>query len=146
MIVTPEELSKTTLYPEVIRQITRGDDEAVRLQIVAAEALAMSYLTKYDLKALFGTESEPPTHPNELVKTVVKTIASYYLLKMANPNVNIELAQLDYKDAIAILRDIRDGKNNLVGVPYAADDPETDEDEAGGEVSWSSNVKRHNHI
>lgn len=143
MITTPEELERTTLYPEVIRQITRGDQEAVKLQILAAESLAKSYLTKYDLTALFGTESRAASHPDELIKTVVRTIASYYLLKMANPNVNIELAQMDYKDAINILRDIRDGKNNLPGVPYATDDPATDE-EGAGDVQWHSTPKRTN--
>ena len=145
MIITIEELELTSLYPEVIQQITRGDDEAVKLQILAAESLAKSYLTKYDLTALFGSETKEPTHPNELVKTIVKTIASYYLVKQASPNVNVELFRDDYQDALEILKDIRDGKNSL-DVPYRTDDPTTDADESKTSVRWSSNHKRTNHF
>ena len=145
MIITTEELGQTTLYPEIIDQITRGDDDAVKLQILAAESLAKSYLTKYDLTALFGSETKEPTHPNELVKTIVKTIASYYLVKQASPNVNIELFREDYLDALEISKDIRDGKNSL-DVPYRIDDPTTDTDESKTSVRWSSNNKRTNHF
>lgn len=146
MIVTVEELGQTSLYPEIIETITRGDQEAAELQILAAESLCKSYLFKYDLKAAFGTESEPPTVVCEMLKKIVKMIASYYLVRLANPNVDLDVYRLDYELAIDLLKDIRDGKNNLVELPYAKDDPETEDDESDGSVAWSSNPKRIQHF
>lgn len=146
MIVTVEELGQTSLYPEIIDTITRGDQEAAELQILAAESLCKSYLFKYDLKAAFGEAGEPPAIQCEMLKKIVKMIASYYLVRLANPNVDLELYRLDYQLAIDMLKDIRDGKNNLVELPYAKDDPETEDDESDGSVAWSSNPKRIQHF
>ena len=107
MLITIEELGKTSLYPEIIEQITRGDRDSAEFQILAAEEFVKSYLFKYDLKAIFGTEDDPPTYPSEFVKKIVKIIASYYLVRLSNPNVNIELFRADYDDCLQILADIR---------------------------------------
>lgn len=146
MIVTIEELGQTSLYPEIIDTITRGNEEAAELQILATESLCKSYLFKYDLKAAFGTDSEPPTASCGMLKKIVKTIASYYLVRLANPNVDLEVFRLDYQLAIDMLKDIRDGKNNLIELPYAKDDPDTLDNEADGSVAWNSNTKRINHF
>lgn len=145
MIVTIEELGKTSLYPEIIETITRGDRTAAEMQILAAEEFVKSYLFKYDTVAVFGTADTPPTAPSELVKKLVKIIASYYLVRMANPNVDLELFRKDYEDAVSILADIRDGKNNT-SLPYAVDDESTPDDEAQSYTAWSSNPKRTNHF
>lgn len=143
MIVTVAELGKTSLYPEIIDTITRGDNSAAELQIAAAEEYVKSFLFKYDLNAIFGTDKTEPTHPSELIKKIVKIVASYYLVRLANPNVDIELFRKDYEDAVDILKDIRDGKNNA-SLPYAADDATTEADESNSETSWNSNPKRTN--
>ena len=145
MIVSIEELGKTSLYPEIINTITRGDASAAELQILAAEELVKSYLTRYDLTAIFGDGDTAPTYNSELVKKCVKIIASYYLVRLANPNVDLELFRKDYEDCLTLLADIRDGKND-VSLPYAQDDPETPEDESNPSASWSSNPKRTNHF
>lgn len=106
--------------------------------------MAKSYLFKYDLMALFGNATTPPTHPDELLKSIVKSIATYKLLLLANPNVHLDLFLADYKESIKLLCDIRDGKNNPQ-LPYAVDDPTTDTDESNQAVQWNSNVKRNNH-
>ena len=141
MLVSIDELTSTSLYPEVLSAITRNDPHAAELQILSAEELAKSHLFKYDLNAVFGTADTPPTHPSELVKKLVKMIASYYLVRMASPNVNIELYRLDYQDAMKMLEDIRDGRNNP-NLPYATDNPDTPEDEAGDLVFFDSNPKQ----
>lgn len=143
MLVSIEELGKTSLYPEIIETITRNDAEAAELQILAAESLCRSYLFKYDLAAAFGTATEPPKTESPLLKKIVKTIAAYYLVRMANPNVDLELFRDDYEAAIQLLADIRDGKNSLE-LPYAQDNPDTPETEGGNAVSWDSNPKRTN--
>ncbi len=145
MLVSIDELGKTSLYPEVIRAITRGDRSAAELQVLAAEDLCKSYLTKYDLEAAFGTEDAPPAVVSPLLKKLVKTIASYYLVRMANPNVDIELYRQDYEHALELLEDIRDGRNSLA-LPYAPDDPSTPEDESAGSMAWRSETKRTNYF
>lgn len=145
MIITVAELGKTSLYPEIINKITRNDNEAAELQILAAEAYVKSFLFKYDLPAIFGTDTEPPTFNSELVKKLVKIVASYYLVRMANPNVQIELFRADFEDAKTLLENLRDGTNNA-GLPYAPDDPLTDTDESNTDVHYSCNPKRSNHF
>ena len=145
MLVTLEELGKTSLYPEIIRAATRGDRVAAELQLLAAEDLCKSYLTKYDLGAAFGTGDAPPSVESPLLKKLVKTVASYYIVRMANPNTDVELYRRDYEHALALLEDIRDGRNNLP-LPYAPDDPATPEDESAGGVAWRSETKRTNYF
>lgn len=141
MLVSIDELASTSLYPEVLSAITRNDPHAAELQILSAEELCKSYLFKYDLDAIFGTECTAPSHPSELVKKIVKIITSYFLVRMASPNVNIELYRLDYQDAIKMLEDIRDGRNNPA-LPYATDNPDTPENEEGDSFFFSSNRKQ----
>lgn len=143
MILTVEELSAMTLYPEIIRQITRDNEEEARKQIRAAQKLVQSFLGRYDTDALFGIGDDPPEHTDELVQSLVCTVATYYLVRKSSPGVHLEIYRDDYEDAIRILKDIRDGKNGIQ-VPYAKDDPHTDTDESGLEVRWDSNVKRNN--
>ena len=145
MIVTVEELSQTSLYPEVIEAITRDNPAAAEMQILAAESLCKSYLTRYDLRAAFGTEDQAPTVKSPILEKIVKTIASYYLVRMAAPNVDVELYRLDYEEALRLLADIRDGNNSIVELSYPQDDPTTPEDESNlTGVNWSSNPKRTN--
>jgi malic enzyme len=110
MIVSTDDLKKTELYPEIISQIIRNDSETAELQIQAAEDIVATYLFKYDLNAILGTSEEPPTFDSPMVKKMVKIIATWFLLKMANPNVDIELWKEEYDQVIKMLEEIRDGK------------------------------------
>lgn len=145
MLVSIDELALTSLYPEQITAITRNNPQAAQLHILSAEELCKSYLFKYDLNAVFGTDTTPPSHPSELVKKLVKVIAAYFLVRMAAPNVNIELYRADYNDALQLLEDIRDGRNNPC-LPYATDNPHTPQDEAAGEFFFDSTLKRGNYF
>ena len=148
MIVTVEELSTTSLYPEIIRAITRDNTQAAELQILAAESLTRSYMSKYDCDAIFGTVDKEPTYKGaalELIKKVIKIIASYYLVRLANPNVDLELFRLDYQDALDWLKDLQKG-DVAPDLPYKPDDPNTPNDESGDSVAWNSNIKRNNHF
>lgn len=146
MIITIQELEQTELYPEVIDVISRSSEDAVILQIMAAESFCKSYLFKYDLQAAFGTANTPPSVESPMLKKIVKTITAYYLLRMANPNVNLELYQGEYEAVVKLLEDIRDGNNNITELPYQTDDPDTPEVEGELSTSWSSNPKRKNHF
>lgn len=152
MLVQPNEIN-TELYPEIVQAITRSTPAEVIEQIKAAEDFCKSYLFKYDLNALFGDDTtDPVTAPtvidNNLKKTV-KIIASYWLVRKANPNVSLDLFREDWelmignKEVPGWLYDIKEGNINP-NWPYKPDDPETPEDESGVNdgTYWSSNPKR----
>lgn len=141
MLVTVEELGKTELYPEIINRIVRGDPRDAEQHILDAEDIAKGYMSKYDTDAIFGTEISDPTFPSRSIKKVVKAIAAWFLVKKANPNVNIELFHEDFVWAIDWLKDLQAGNINP-SLPYKPDDPDTPEDESLGQVWWDSNVKR----
>lgn len=145
MIVSTDDLKKTELYPEIVSQIIRNDSETAELQIQAAEDIVATYLFKYDLNAILGTSEEPPTFDSPMVKKMVKIIATWFLLKMANPNVDIGLWKEEYDQVIKMLEEIRDGKM-VPRLPYAPDNEETPEDESGSDVYFSSNIKRIQHF
>ncbi len=152
MLVQPSELN-TELYPEIIDAITRSNPEETISQIKAAEAYAKSYLFKYDLKALFGDDTvDPvitPTVIDENLKKTIKIIASYWLVRKANPNVNLDLFRDDWqlmigdKEGPGWLYDIKEGNINP-DWPYKPDDPATTEDESAQNdgVFWTSNIQR----
>ncbi len=148
MIITVADLRKSSIYPEILDIITRKDDTVVEMQILAAQSLCASYLFKYDLKPVFGDDTTdpvvPPTVVSPALQKIVKIIASYYLVRQSNPNIDLELYRKDYEDAITLLENIRDGQNNLMELSYRQDDPTTPEDESGAGVSWQSNPKRTN--
>ena len=100
------------------------------------------------MKPVFGDDSAVPAVPPAVVspalQKIMKIIASYYLVRQSNPNIDLELYRKDYEDAITLLENIRDGQNNLVELTYRKDDPDTPEDESANGVSWSSNLKRTN--
>lgn len=153
MLVQPSDLT-SELYQEVITAITRGNPNEVIAQIKAAEDFCKSYLFKYDLNALFGNDTvDPvmqPTVIDENLKKTIKVIASYWLVRKSNPNVNLDLFREDWelmigsKEVPGWLWDIKEGNINPAGWPYKPDDPNTPEDESkiNNEVSWSSNPKR----
>lgn len=148
MLVKPSELN-TELYPEVIEAITRSNPDETISQIKAAEAFCKSYLFKYDLKALFGDDSTEPTVVDENLKKTIKIIASYWLVRKANPNVNLDLFREDWelmignKEIPGWLYDIKEGNINP-DWPYKIDNPDTDEDESkeNDGVYWQSAPKR----
>lgn len=152
MLVQPEDLN-TELYPEVQSAITRGNNDEVIAQIKAAESFCKSYLFKYDLKALFGDDAAvpiiAPTVIDDNLKKTIKVIASYWLVRKANPNVNLDLFREDWelmignKEAPGWLYDIKEG-NISPDWPYKPDNPETSIDEStiNDGVFWGSNQKR----
>ncbi len=149
MLVQPEELI-TELYPEIVEEIIRGNSDEVLLQLKSAEDFVKGYLFKYDLKALFGTATVAPTIVDESLKKCVKIVASYWLVRKANPNVNLQVFADDFSLMIGTnkepgwLIDVKNGDINP-DWPYKPDDLTTsdvDESEAVNPVFWASNYKR----
>ena len=140
MLVTATELGQTDLYPEIIDKITRGNATEVEIQLATAEDVVKGYMGKYDLVAIFGLGTTLPTVESLSIKKIIKTLATWYLLKRANPNVNTELVYDDYKVAIRWLEDLQAGKINLA-LPYA---PVTDPASIENGVSFNSLPKQRN--
>jgi phage gp36-like protein len=140
MLVSVEELGQSDLYPEIISKITRGSDTEAELQLATAEDIVKGYMSRYDLVAIFGNGTTQPTVESLSIKRIIKTIAAWFLIKRANPNVNTELFYDDYKNAIKWLEDVQAGKINL-GLPYVA---VTDDTDANDGVYFTSLPKQRN--
>jgi hypothetical protein len=151
MLVQPSDLT-SELYQEIIDEITRENETEVINQIKAAEDFCKSYLFKFDLMALFGDDDTPPTVIDSNLKKTVKIIASYWIVRKANPNVNLQLFRDDWEMMIGTqqqpgwLTQVKEGYL-VPNWPYKPDDPSTPEDESDtGEVAWYSNNKRRNYF
>lgn len=150
MIISIQEL-QTELYEEVIQEITRASEDEVKSHIKAAEDFAKGFLFKYDLKALFGTETIQPTIVDESLKKCIKIVATYFLVRKSNPSVLSGLFREDYmmmigtKEEPGWLYEIRNGDINP-DWQYKQDDPATPEDESklNNDVYWTSTTKRTN--
>jgi phage gp36-like protein len=140
MLVTASELGQTDLYPEIIDKITRGNATEVEIQLATAEDVVKGYMGKYDLVAIFGQGTTLPTVESLSIKKIIKTLATWYLLKRANPNVNTELVYDDYKVAVRWLEDLQAGKINLA-LPYA---PVSDPASIEAGISFNSLPKQRN--
>jgi hypothetical protein len=142
-IITVAEL-ETKLYAEVITEITRGDIAIAETAIVAAVQECKMYLSRYDLVQLFGTDTEPPIVDDEYLKSIVKDIACWHLLRLSNTGVDYTTSRTAYTDALDVLKSIKAGAVQPQGWPYkTADTDHTMPD--GNSINWNSNPKRSNH-
>jgi hypothetical protein len=78
------------------------------------------WLSQYDLVALFGDETQAvsATLDDAFLKEIVKAISVWYLLRLANVNVDMALALTWYEKAIGNLSNIQKGKMSPAW-PYA---------------------------
>jgi hypothetical protein len=149
---------KSSIQIEVINEITRGDDNLVTTAIIAAINEMKLYLNRFDVVAMFGimptgeatvgeegTENNgtEPTFKDEFIKSLACDIACWQLLKLGNPNVNIEFFRTVYTDAIKTLKEVMKG---TVDPPWPKryNNPENKFDVSGHIASFSNN-KRNNH-
>ncbi len=140
-------LTKTDLtppmYQEVIDEITRTDDTIVNKAIASAVGEMKGYLNRYNLLAIFGSSTINPTFTDEYLSTLGKDIACWQLIKLSNPNINLELFRTAYEDAIKYLVRVMKGETDPPW-PLRLDDPTTPLDESGN-IYASYNAKRTNH-
>lgn len=134
----------THIYSENRDEIVRDDAGIIDQCITAAIAEAKSYLSRFDLLAIFGTDVIDATFADENLKNKVKDIAVWQLVCLANPNIKMEVARTRYEDAIKWLTMVQKGTADP-GFPMPVDDADTDYDESAG-VQWDSNPKRENHF
>lgn len=128
------------IYADIISEIVRDNEQLIEKAINTAIAEAKSYLRKYDLVKLFSDQIE-----DENLKDKIKDIACWKLVKLANPNIDMNLFKTLYDDAISWFRDIMKGQADPEKWPYKEDDPATSFIE-NSSLSWSSNRKRNQHF
>lgn len=132
----------THLYAEIVDEITRADGALVDTAIAAAIQEAKTYLARYDLMQLFGDETTAPAVDDQYLKTLVKDIACWRLIKLCNTGIDYATFRTAYLDAIAALTNIMKGLAQP-GWPYANNENLNMPD--GTAVSWHSNTRRENH-
>lgn len=140
-LLTKDDLG-TNMYPEVVDEITRTNDADVSTAISRAEMEARSFLNRYDLATMWAAPWST-TEQGLYLKGLVVDIATWFLVKKANPNINIEVARTAYVDAIKTFTEIQKGIRDPEW-PLKPNDPDTLNDE-GGHIFWDSNAKRRNH-
>lgn len=142
--LTQDEL-KTHLYEEIANEITRDDDGIIQDAIDTALAEAMGYLSKYDVALILAPVAL--VNRNKKLLSIVKDIASWHLLRLANPNIELALHRVNYDYAIDWLQRVQ--KGTIVPdlpLPTTETDPEGTTGESDGNVKWKSNNKRNNHF
>lgn len=141
-IITQADLA-TNIYAEIINEITRADTTIADRAIATAIQEAKMYLVRYDLIQLFGTDSVSATVQDEYLKSLVKDIACWHLLRLSNVGIDYAAYRTAYQDAITALKNIMTGQAQPQGWPYL--DTTSESTPAGDSISWNSNPKRHNY-
>lgn len=138
--LTPEEIN-SHLYGEIVAEIERHETNRPNLEkaITGAIGEAKSYLTQYDIAAIFGAEGD---QRNPILLLYVKDIAVWHFITICNAGVELELREKRYKQAIDFLKNVQSGKANPELPLRQSPDPN-----AGKEfMAFGSNPKRKNHF
>lgn len=110
-IIAPANLS-THVYGNIINEIAEDNNDTVVDAIAMAIDEAKMYLTRYDIVAMFGdpTGGTSATFtPDAMLLNIVKTIAVWNLMNLANPNLDYDAWKNRYEQMIRTLKDIQKG-------------------------------------
>src|ERR1700761_2899550 len=136
-IITTADLY-THLYTDVLNEIIRNDSTVADKAINAAIQETKMYLARYDLVQLFGTDTTAPTIQDEFLKSLVKDITCWHIIRLSNAGVDYATARTIYEDAIQTLTAIKQGDVQPQGWPYIDTTHETAPQ--GDNVAWTSNL------
>lgn len=116
-MLTTEDL-KTHIYPEIIEAIERSEFSSDKLQtaIKAATIQAKGYLSRFDIPELFSAQGD---ERDEFLLKLLKDMAIWNFIIIANPNINTEFHRVLYEDAVRDLEKIQSGKFVPYGWPPA---------------------------
>ncbi|MDM1074210.1 DUF1320 family protein [Empedobacter brevis] len=136
MYLSPEEL-KTHAYDEEIGAIIRDDETIALASIDMAIEYASSKLMKhYDVEAVFATTG---TTRNPLLLKIVKDIAIWELIGLANPSIDYEDKKFRYQQAVDWLTAV------YKGMPTNLPIKEQEDENKASSFTYHSNPKRTNH-
>jgi hypothetical protein len=139
MFVNVDELY-THLYPESIDAISGNDERLLQTALSTGIAEVKTYLHKYDLDKLFGATGDDR---NDQLVMIVKDVALWHYINIANPGINYEDRLMRYKFQIAVLQGIQKGEL-VPDFPVKTDPDGNPENNTGFRVT--SNPRRDNHI
>jgi hypothetical protein len=117
--------------------------DLVAESIAAAISEVKSYLSRYNRTKLFDPAATGFVDDRHL-KSKVKDLACWHLVKLANPNKDVAMLRTAYEDAKAWLKDVQSGKADPEGWPYNDDDSTSDFNENNA-VQYTTNTKRNQH-
>ncbi len=132
---------KTHAYDDVIDLITRADGTIVTEAIATAIDEAKTYLMRYDLDALFGVGETAATIADANLKSKVKDLAIWHLIRLCNANIDLKMARTAYEDAIQFFKDVMKANRANTSWMIKADDAKTDYPE-GHVVTATYNTKK----
>ncbi len=134
-----EEL-KTHAYDEEIQEIIRGDETIALASIDMAVEFATSKLAKhYDTEAIFNQQGN---NRSPLLVKIIKDIAIWELIGLANPSINYEDKKFRYEQAVDWLTAVYKGMP--ANFPKKADEDDNDIS-TGSSFSFHSNPKKQKH-
>jgi hypothetical protein len=110
-IIQPSDLN-SVLYPEIQNEKSRNDGGANAIEAIATAIQEVKmYITRYDIVQLFGNEETnvAATFTDVFLTRMVKNIAIWHFIQLANVNVNYESQKLLYEQAIDTLKRIQKG-------------------------------------
>jgi phage gp36-like protein len=110
-IILPAGLASVA-YQEIIDEITRDDGGTLATEAIdTAIQEAKMFLTRYDLVQIFGdpVANTAATFSDAALTRYIKNMAVWYLLNLANPNINYDDAKARYEQAIDRLKAIQKG-------------------------------------
>lgn len=129
--ITEQEFT-THIYEEAIEKIKRGDDNKFTEAINTAVGRARRSLGRYDVDLIFAASGNEREKYAELI-TYIKDIAKFHFIKVANVQVDYQIAEKSYEEAIKELDKIRTG-DDVPGWPLALNP-------AGSTLMWGSAPK-----
>lgn len=129
------------IYPDKIDEIKRDSTTHVPRAIAGAISFAKSYLSRFDLLALFGDDDTEPTVEDQNLKDQVIAIACYKLVKLCNPGVELEEFRMYHEDAEIWLKNVQKGHADPEGWTIKPADTESGTN-PGALVTWNSKTKR----
>lgn len=136
---------KTHLYEEITNAIVDGDSSIIQDGIDTAMDEARGYLTKFDLDAEFNTI--PAADRNKKLISVIKDIAAWEIICLANPNIEIDFRLQRYEFAVNWLKMVQAGKiapNLPLPAPSTSSSTNGGAGGTNGTIKWDSNPKRRN--
>jgi len=139
-LISTEDLTGI-LYPEILDELTRGDDTTIQHAIAAAEREAKMYLGRYDLEQLFGDGHSSPAVDDEHLKRMVMHIACWHLIQLSGIAGDYTRFRTAYKDTLETLRLIMTGQAQPDGWPLTTNITDIP---PGNSISWNSNKQRSN--
>lgn len=121
-MITKEDF-KTHMRDYVIDAISDNDDEILNEAIARATAEATSYLSRFDVETILLAQGVG-RKPYAALIGWIKDMAKWHFINLANVLNNCDVAEANYKNAIAELGKIQSGKTTPIGwpLPVAGED------------------------